>query len=214
MQEQLNKSKNYNLRSVQERYRFRFGLFTANSTLQLCLEIYISSNSRNLLQFLLFSCCTQRRKEENLIKNHTPFSMVSEIHPETSSLRTLKVMPKNLNKIESSWIRLQNGCQSIGENCFTPYGLRNPYRNLKSENSQDYAQKPQQNCMFMNSASEWLSMLNLPLVHRRELLSLRWLSMVRAMTSRSSLIHPTLALHLTGHVFARDDKKHFLHGRL
>jgi hypothetical protein len=34
-----------------------------------------------------------------------------------------------------------------------PYGLRNPYRNLKSENSQDYAQKHQQNCMFMNSAS-------------------------------------------------------------
>jgi hypothetical protein len=26
-------------------------------------------------------------------------------------------------------------------------------RNLKSENSQDYAQKPQRNCMFMNSAS-------------------------------------------------------------
>jgi hypothetical protein len=24
-----------------------------------------------------------------------------------------------------------------------PYGLRNPYKNLKSENSQDYAQKPQ-----------------------------------------------------------------------
>ncbi len=37
-----------------------------------------------------------------------------------------------------------------------PYGgLRNPYRNLNSENSQDYAQKPQWNwnCMFMNSAS-------------------------------------------------------------
>ncbi len=34
-----------------------------------------------------------------------------------------------------------------------PYGLRNPYRNLKSENSVDYAQKPQQNCTFMNSAS-------------------------------------------------------------
>jgi hypothetical protein len=29
----------------------------------------------------------------------------------------------------------------------------NPYRNLKSENSQDYAQKPQQICTFMNSAS-------------------------------------------------------------
>ena len=33
------------------------------------------------------------------------------------------------------------------------YSLRNPYRNLKSENSQDYAQKPQRNCTFMNSAS-------------------------------------------------------------
>jgi hypothetical protein len=26
------------------------------------------------------------------------------------------------------------------------YGLKNPYSNLKSENSQDYPQKPQQNC--------------------------------------------------------------------
>ncbi len=33
------------------------------------------------------------------------------------------------------------------------YGLRNLYRNLKSENYQDYAQKPQQNCTVMNSAS-------------------------------------------------------------
>ncbi len=31
------------------------------------------------------------------------------------------------------------------------------YRNLKSENSQDYAQKPQRNCMFMNSASVLVS---------------------------------------------------------
>ncbi len=31
------------------------------------------------------------------------------------------------------------------------------YRNLKSENSQDYAQKPLRNCMFMNSASVRLS---------------------------------------------------------
>ncbi len=33
------------------------------------------------------------------------------------------------------------------------YGLRHPYRNLRSENSQDYAQKPQSDCTFMNSAS-------------------------------------------------------------
>jgi len=29
------------------------------------------------------------------------------------------------------------------------YGLRNPYKNFKSENSQDYAQKLQRNCKFM-----------------------------------------------------------------
>jgi hypothetical protein len=34
-----------------------------------------------------------------------------------------------------------------------PDGLKNPYRNFKSENSQDYAQKPQRNFTFMNSAS-------------------------------------------------------------
>ncbi len=34
-----------------------------------------------------------------------------------------------------------------------PYSFRNPYRNLKSESSQDYAQKPQRNCTFINSAS-------------------------------------------------------------
>ncbi len=34
-----------------------------------------------------------------------------------------------------------------------PYGLRNPFRSLNSENSQDYAQKPQRNCTFMNLAS-------------------------------------------------------------
>jgi hypothetical protein len=33
------------------------------------------------------------------------------------------------------------------------YGLRTPYSNLMSENSQDYAQKPQRDCTFINSAS-------------------------------------------------------------
>jgi hypothetical protein len=58
---------------------------------------YISSNSRNLLQFL----------KKNPIENHTPFPMVS----------------------------------------------RNPYSNLKSENSQYYAQKPERECTFKNSSS-------------------------------------------------------------
>jgi hypothetical protein len=33
-----------------------------------------------------------------------------------------------------------------------PNGLRNPYRNLKSENSNDYAQKLQQNLKFLTEA--------------------------------------------------------------
>jgi hypothetical protein len=35
--------------------------------------------------------------------------------------------------------------------------LRNPYRNVKSENSQDYVQKPQRN--FMNSDSGYTAHL-------------------------------------------------------
>ncbi len=34
-----------------------------------------------------------------------------------------------------------------------PYGLRNPYRNIKTGNYKDNAQEPQWNCTFMNSAS-------------------------------------------------------------
>ncbi len=37
---------------------------------------------------------------------------------------------------------------------------KNPYRNLESENSQDYAQKPQQNCTFLSSASGKPSLLS------------------------------------------------------
>ncbi len=37
-----------------------------------------------------------------MIENHTPFPMVYEIYTDTSSLRTLKIMPRNLNKIVRS----------------------------------------------------------------------------------------------------------------
>jgi hypothetical protein len=37
-----------------------------------------------------------------------------------------------------------------------PCGLKNPSRNLKAENSQDYAQKHQPICTFMNSASGYI----------------------------------------------------------
>jgi hypothetical protein len=37
----------------------------------------------------------------------------------------------------------EKGGQSDRKPYPLPYGSRNPYRSLKSENSQDYAQKPQ-----------------------------------------------------------------------
>ncbi len=46
------------------------------------------------------------KKEENLIENHSSFPMVSATHTETSSLRTLKIMPINLKEIVRSWIWL------------------------------------------------------------------------------------------------------------
>ncbi len=80
--------------------------FAVQSPLQLCLEISISSNSRNLLQFPQFvtvHCKGERRKPDS-----KPYPL--------------------------------------------PYSsIRNPYRNPKSEKYQDYAQKPQRNCTFMNS---------------------------------------------------------------
>jgi hypothetical protein len=40
-----------------------------------------------------------------------------------------------------------------------PNDLRNPYVNHKSEHSQGYAQMPQRNCTFMNSASRFRTLL-------------------------------------------------------
>ncbi len=78
--------------------------------LQLCLEISISSNSRNLFQFLVFSYCTVYSVREKGGKpDRKPYPL--------------------------------------------PYDLRNPNRNLNSENSQVYAQKSQRNWTLMNSAS-------------------------------------------------------------
>ncbi len=46
------------------------------------------------------NCTLWGGKEENLIENHTPFPMVQDILTETEILRTLKIIPRNLNKIE------------------------------------------------------------------------------------------------------------------
>jgi hypothetical protein len=77
----------------------------SESPLQICIEISISSNSRNLLQFL--QCVLMYTvKEKGGKTNIKP-------HP-------------------------------------LPYGLRNAYRNLKSESSQNYDKKPQRKCTFIN----------------------------------------------------------------
>jgi hypothetical protein len=78
-------------------------VFWQSVTSQLCLEISISSNSCNLVQFLQFIYCTlYRRKEESPIENHTSFRMVKEIHSKTSSLKTLEIKPRNLKEIVCS----------------------------------------------------------------------------------------------------------------
>ncbi len=56
----------------------------------------------------------------------------------------------------------RKSCLKLGCNVNIVYG------NLKPENSQDYVHKPKQNCMFMNSASGWLSRWMRQKVRKRE----------------------------------------------
>ncbi len=88
------------------------------SPLQLCLEIFISSNSRTILSI--------SSNSRNLLHIST-----------VKLLYTVK----------------EKGGQSDRKPYPLSYCLINPYRSLKSENSQDYAQKPQLKCTFMNLAS-------------------------------------------------------------
>jgi hypothetical protein len=56
--------------------------------------------SLNVYKFVLCLVSVDcKEKEENLIENHTFFLMVKEIHTEISILRTLRIMPRNLNEI-------------------------------------------------------------------------------------------------------------------
>ncbi len=60
---------------------------------------------------------TVKEKEENLIETVPPSQYLKKIHTETSSLRTLKIMPRNLNEIVRSWIRLQDERGDCGRCC-------------------------------------------------------------------------------------------------
>jgi hypothetical protein len=62
------------------------------------------------------------------------------------------MQPLTVSRVQLLYTVKEKGGKPDRKPYLFPYGLRNPYRNLKSEKSQDYAQKPQRNCMFMNSA--------------------------------------------------------------
>ncbi len=81
------------------------------SPLQLCLAISISSNFKLTQPLTYFyssvsvHCKEERRK--TWWKTISPSPIVKEIHTETSSLKTLKIMLRNLNEIVCLWIQLQ-----------------------------------------------------------------------------------------------------------
>jgi hypothetical protein len=76
------------------------------------------------------------------------------IHSRLYSFYFFKLtQPLTVSRVQFLYIVKEKGGKPDRKPYPLPYGLRNPYRNLKSENSQDYAQKPQRNCTFMNSAS-------------------------------------------------------------
>jgi hypothetical protein len=52
--------------------------------------------------FISLDSALKSGRVKNLIENLTPFSLFYEIHTETSSLRTLKIKPRNLNEIARS----------------------------------------------------------------------------------------------------------------
>jgi hypothetical protein len=64
------------------------------------------------------------------------------------------VQPLTVSAVQLLYTEKEKGGKPDRKPYTVPYGLRNTYRYLKSENSQDYAQKPQRNCTFMNLSSE------------------------------------------------------------
>ncbi len=80
-----------------------------------------------------------------------PFTVTSAALPCNFYFFNL-TQPLTISTVRLLYIVQEKGGKPDRNHKPLPYGLRNPYRNLKSENSQDYAEKPQRNCTFMNSA--------------------------------------------------------------
>ncbi len=116
---------------------------------------YIFSNLHNLLRISTIQLLyTAKEKGENLKENHTPFHMVSETHTETSSLRTLTIMPKPYPKIVRSWIRLLLSTnltvRDSHPNCPTMHHL------LRSQSGQKYLPAPSLFSLFTDLQSTTL----------------------------------------------------------
>ncbi len=125
----------------------------SRSPLQLCLEIFTSSKSRSLSSVQLLY--TVKEKGGKPDRKPSRLSLQSLISWER---RWKEKSPYKYVKKTAKIDRRKSGEFPYP----LPIGLRNPYRNLKPENSQDYAQKPQRKCTFMNSASaqKWLVVFN------------------------------------------------------
>jgi hypothetical protein len=93
--------------------------------------------------------------DEILTKVFRVFLLAVHSHINSFALRFLHYFFKPCNLLRISTVQLlYTAKEKRGKPLPLPYGLRNPSRNLNSENSQDYAQKPQRKlCSFMNSAS-------------------------------------------------------------
>ncbi len=77
------------------------------------LQLSVSTNSRNLLHFYIALLYTVKEKVGKPDRKPYPLPDGLEIHKETSSLSTLKFMPRNLKEIVRSWIWLRNRHKSL-----------------------------------------------------------------------------------------------------
>jgi hypothetical protein len=90
-----------------------------------------------------------------------PFRLLCTVHGVKSPLQLLPLLfnffkltqPRTVFRVIVTVHRKKKTGKPNRKSYALQYGSKNPCRNLKSENSQDYAQKPLWNCTFMNSAS-------------------------------------------------------------
>ncbi len=119
-----------------------------------------STSSGNSLYYHFKPTLSHRNKTRGWILGRNPDKSLEIFlrHSHLCSFALKFIFLQTYATSYSFWIQLLYPVKEKGEKPDKkpyplPYGLRNPYRNLKSENFQDYTQKPQRNYTFINSAS-------------------------------------------------------------